>query len=246
MTRAVVATVGLLWFASLSTANDAKLGPPQSPVSLVGTKVAPRVGTLSRDNARLGVEREPDSLFGAVLKDMRPYGDRRRDALIAVYTAVAIPLERNTEVPTQSVNLSLVLDRASGDLLCAYSDPTPVWLQSPLTSDEIAERGASRVLAPAKTDQLQSTVVDVLEALWRYYGIVPGKAGQVVIRPRWVSHPWLKKAGAGAPADVAAFEPSNTWVVEVLGFHALEPWSTVMVTYFRDGDLYPMTSDFMP
>jgi hypothetical protein len=114
-------------------------------------------------------------------------------------------------------------------------------------SKEIESRASHNLEMAPVQENLQSTLTAVLGALWENFAIDPTKAGQIVIRPRFVTekvHP--KDAHTGEPI---VQPPMNVWIVEVLGTVVMRRGNwlpTVLVAQFRDGDLKMLIGEVIP
>ena len=249
LTGAAAGRAGVLGGAWAAGAPAAQHGPPASPLSweeLPTTQPSAPASFTPPGNV-LGAAIELRSVRKVAFSDERPYGEdgRRRTVWLARYEAV--PVQADSGRRCTSVTLSLAFDAAGGGLLCALTDPAPTWARSPTESKEIESRGSWNLeVHPAEYENLRSTLTGVLGALWENFAVDPTKAGQIVIRPRFVKeevHP--KNAITGEPI---VQPPTNVWFVEVLGTVVMSrgDWfPTVLVAQFRDGDLKMLIGEVM-
>jgi hypothetical protein len=194
----------------------------------------------------LGREQEPTSLERMELQDDHPYGEKKkRDVWLARYEAV--PVLAPDRKDSVAVALTLAFDTESWNLLCAFTDPAARWPPSRAGLQEIAARGSLDCqFSPAHYDSLQATVTDILRALWDAFHVDPSKAGQIILRPRFVTrehpmrqvvdpkHPWERHSEGPI---IPGFLSSSIWVVEVLGTIILRRRDTLytsLVAQFHD------------
>lgn len=239
MRRCLYVLLGGLLLSATAGAWTSPLtsGPALSPVSFKAVESA-KV-SLAREFAPrrniLGVTKQPVSVKLMQLEDQRPYGEiPQRMVWLARYEEVRVQTSDGSRGPAV-VALSLAFDASTNELLCAFTDPAPRWAlppHPPLNPEtHTAKEGWGR--APAHYDELRSTVTEVLGVLWRRYGADPSKAGQIVLRPRFVSNPTFVKTEDRSPL----YPPSNVWVVEVLGTVLIRDPFTTLVAHIRDSDL---------
>jgi len=202
----------------------------------------------------LGVLRPPATIERVEFQDQRPYGERKERSIWLVrYQSVPIRGPRLASVP-----LSVAFDAVTGDVVCAFTDPAPVWAHG-VWAPKVAVRWEAdrestttrlwgEAPAPAKYESLKATLTEVLEALWKQEGIAPDSAGQIILRPRFFMNTWPKIGSINGPP---MYPPANRWIVEVLGRfiqEALEQKLTTLVVSFVDvdGQLTWVESDPMP
>jgi hypothetical protein len=138
------------------------------------------------------------------LSDQRPYGEKStKKVWLARFDSVMIKAE---DGGTANVTLSLAFDFKKGDLICAFTDPTPQWARGG-TGFEAQARftEAGRITSPARYGTLTSTVVQVLSEAWTSSGVDPRQRGQLILRPRF------------AEFKHSSEESCNVWIVEALG-----------------------------
>jgi hypothetical protein len=238
-------------FAGGARSQGSALTPAASPIVCTPVQgmhpVDAAVFQRSRD-AVGDVSKHPSSVHPYNLNDARPYGEAaERVVEVAVFDAV--PVRSPDEWQSSRVRLSLAFDDESGALVCAFTEPKSVWVASKTDPASLEGRAvtAGWHTGPAHGD-LTSKLTEVLEALWRRFGIDPAKAGQVVIRPRFVTNDYPAEGKLGP-----RYPPANVWVVEVLGTvvgektdHDEKRVFTTLVAQFRDGDLESLPSMMLP
>jgi hypothetical protein len=137
------------------------------------------------------------------------------------------------------VNVTLILDEA-GRLQCAFTDPKVEWVVSADGSYEDVETKArkNRMAArPLREDErCESSVADVLGALWSRRGIDPSEPGQLVLRPRFVSRglPAKEVDGEWVPVPL----PGPYWLAEIRGMITL-----IKYGHYYSGQLVAMDDD---
>jgi hypothetical protein len=224
--------------------SDVKYGPPASPLSWTAVRGA-SPGDWSGFSTRrdyLGVPRKPTTLTLVELRDERPYGACAQSrAWLARFDSVLVTAEGKG---SKRIAVSLAFDTFHHDLLCAFTDASPVWAQGAKRSElEARWRQSGRNTSPAQYKSLKSSVVAVLEEGWRNWGIDPGQRGQVILRPRFAEF-------TQSPQPV-----SNVWIVEALGTYVMTRYGppslrqdstsakahgwdlTTIVNAYRDEDL---------
>ena len=106
------------------------------------------------------------------------------------------------------------------------------------SSEDITKRAARCWdFFPPESATLRSSVVDVLQAIWKDSDANPAQSGQITIRPRQFLRKVTIRDKSGQPIPQVK---ANGWLVEVLGTlngssHG-GPMNTHLVV-FRDGDL---------
>jgi len=236
-------------------AQGSAIAPAASPVVCTPVQgmhpVDAAVFQRSRDAAG-DVSKHPSSVHPHNLNDARPYGEAaERVVEIALFDAV--PVRSPEAWQSSRVRLSLAFDDRSGALVCAFTEPKSAWVASKTDPASIEGRvlKAGWHTEPAHGD-LTSTLTEVLEALWRRFGVDPATAGQVVIRPRFVTNDYPADEAEGGKL-VPRYPPANVWIVEVLGTvvgektdHDERRVFTTLVAQFRDGDLESLPSMMLP
>jgi hypothetical protein len=238
------ALASLTLFPALADESDVKYGPPASPLSWTAVEGA-SPGDWSKFSTRrdyLGSPRNPITLTLVKFRDERPYGAAAQDrAWLARFDSVLVKVEGKG---SSIITVSLAFDTAHHDLLCAFTDPSPVWAQGAKGSElEARWKQSGRNTSPARYKNLKSSVVAVLEECWRNWGIDPAQRGQVILRPRFAEF-------AQSPQPV-----SNVWIVEALGTYVMTRYGpptlrqdststkshgwdlTTIVNAYRDEDL---------
>lgn len=245
----------LVAFAGGARSQGSALSPAASPIVCTPVQrmhpVDAAVFQRSRD-AVGDVSKHPSSVHPYNMNDARPYGEAvERVVEVALFDAV--PVRSPDAWQSSRVRLSLAFDDESGALVCAFTEPKSVWVASKTDPASLEGRAvkAGWHTDPARGD-LTSTLTEVLEALWRRFAIDPAKAGQVVIRPRFVTNDYPADETEGGKL-VPRYPPANVWVVEVLGTVVGEKTDhdetrifTTLVAQFRDGDLESLPSMMVP
>ena len=241
MKRMRVAILLLAAFVpSMASADAPPKGPggPASPLTWLASNSTEVKGDFSPPAESIGIPQSPVSVAVGELRDSRPYGDEgRKNCWLVRYEQVAV--EAPDSSYSASIGLSVAFDVLQGDLYCAFTDPAPIWLHSGVVEDKQRKAQEGRWSSgPVRDTVLQSTIPQVLRALWREYGIDPSKTGQIILRPRFVVNRVPSKVVDGQV--VPMYEPANVWIIEVLGTPIIEReygWLTSMVAQFRDRDL---------
>jgi hypothetical protein len=228
------------------TPSQFEEGPAASPLSWksIGSRkhaaFAPRQLIAS-------INRRPVSVALVHFRDARPYGEKGQcDAWLARYDSVRVQIDSTRSAMVEY--LSAAYDATTGNLVCAFTDPAPRWIRSTLKPVDFEARvreSRHSELAPAAYDNLQSTAGDILGALLGERNIDLRTVGQIVLRPRFVTAQFPARRFEGKLTPV--IPPSNTWIVEVLGFKA-DPeygWAS-MVAEFRDDSRKVIESQPMP
>jgi hypothetical protein len=123
-----------------------------------------------------------------------------------------------------SVDLTLVIDAADGQLIAAFTPTKSRWI-APIgrtaNPEQVAKDDGWTVSSIAKGVAIQSTVVEVLEVVWRDDDIDPRGAGQIIVRPRTVATalPAVEVGGKLVPVR----KPRTAWVIHVLGTVTIRP-----------------------
>jgi len=184
---------------------------------------------------------QPTSVSKVEFQDQRPYGEEaHRSAWLVRYDSVHVQTPDSSTSGT--VTLSVAVDTVTGEPFCAFTESAPIWAGSGWPSAEFESRARERwAFAPARHGELRSTLGEVLDALWRWCGVDPRKAGQIVIRPRMVQSTLHKFDPANPDGPRLPLEPPcNMWIVEVLGTPIVQRHGvplTTQVAVLRDGDL---------
>jgi len=163
----------------------------------------------------VGFDTQVTSVKKVEFEDARPYGEDGKCLVWLVrYETVSIPAPDSSRSAT--VSLSLAYDVATGNLLCAFTDPAAIWARSPKTSAQIEWVGKLGCkFSPARFEALESTLVEVLRALWESTRVEPSKTGQIVIRPRFATCRTPSKLVGGKHVPIHA--PANVWHIEMMG-----------------------------
>ena len=213
-------------------------GPAANPLSWEPVRWRKKaVATPFRPRQRIAnMDRTPASLDLVRLRDARPYGEKgSRDVWLARYDSVRVQIDSTRTAVVE--HLTAAFDATTGDLVCAFTDPAPRWIRSKLKPVDFEARvreSRHSELAPAAYDSLQSTPGDILGALLGSWNLDLSTVGQIVLRPRFVASQFPARRFEGKLTPV--IPPSNTWIVEVLGFKAdLEEYGCAsLVVEFRD------------
>lgn len=237
----------LVGTASAESANP-QYGPAASPISWTEMTAPGKSAEFSPRREVLRGGERPVWVRRVKFKDQRPYGEKEdRTVWLARYEALAIEAPDDSN-PAIIRGLNLAFDTTTNELLCAFTDAAPQWVQTTVPNPEDVmnlQEAANDMwtVSPAHYDNLHSTLPEVLAAFWKIRGIDPSKAGQVIVRPRFVSQrfqPYYEATGQ----PVVDYLPSNRWIVEVLGtavmskrFEGEKRVYTTAVGLFRDGDL---------
>jgi len=228
----ILGAVALLLGSSTVSVSTA---PAESPFSWDTVQAPDKSGAFTSDEKILGAAAQPSSIALIDFHDERPYGDASRErAWLVRYDAVKVPAPEGgspAELP-----LFLVF-RQSGGLLAAFTEATPIWAKQGWNSEQITERAADWEFFPPDYATLRSSVVEVLQVVWKHEGVNPTQASQITIRPRQFT-----RKGAFDTETGKAIPQSqvNGWMVEILGtqngFAHGWPLNTHL-GMFRDGDL---------
>ena len=218
-----------------STVNTA---PAESPFSWETVQASEKSSAFTVDEKTLGAATTPSSIALIDFYDERPYGDAAKErAWLVRYDAVKVPAPEGGS-PAAEVSLFLVF-RQSGGLLAAFTEAAPIWAKQGWNSEQITKRAAILwELFPPDYETLRSTVVEVLQVVWKSEGVNLTQAGQITIRPRqFMRKGWVNtKTGKAIPQAKV-----NGWMVEILGtLNGFSSHGAAMKTnliMFRDGDL---------
>jgi hypothetical protein len=216
-------------------------GPADSPLSWNVRESVSRGLAGSSYQRVLGEARDPVSTTPVLFSDLRPYGERpKQTAWLSRYEKVPVPAGDHTI----STTLSLVLNANSSHLVCAFTEAAPIWAKTYCGSKEIESRMMKNSeFAPAHYHNLRSNPCEVMGALWKTYHVDPNHAGQIVIRPRFVTDKQL--AWNAITKERIIEPPGNFWVVEVLGTAVCDEGNTLVIL-FRDGDLTMLYGEIIP
>jgi hypothetical protein len=145
------------------------------------------------------------------------------------------------------MRLSLAFDVVTMDLLCAFTEPARIWVQSALELVKIEEQASyACTFSRAEYKSLRSTVAEVLQVLWHEAGVDPSTTGQIVLRPRYATCTLPAKRVENQLIPLRA--PTNEWIVEVLGGVVLQrgDWrATTLVARIHDADLKIRSRHYM-
>jgi hypothetical protein len=185
------------------------------------------------------------------LRDDSPFGEK--SARIVWLARVESVTVRAPDANAVSVELLMAFDTTTNNLVCAFTEPSSQWAYSALDPGD-AESSAADAgweVAPAKYESLKSTVPDVLAAVWKQFGVDPAKAGQVIVRPRFVANKFPTDEIDGR--SVPRYPPTNVWIVEALGTVIMQRRIggedrdlTTLIVQFRDGDLASLPGMIRP
>jgi hypothetical protein len=204
--RYLLAIVLLELCSARADESDVAYGPPASPLSwkVIDPRLTCDWSRFRVQHDYLGSPSKPAALVLAALDDERPYGTSSPTKVwLARFDSVLIQAQGKA---TRSISISLAFDASSHDLVCAFTDPSPVWAQGAkgrLIESKFAEAG--RVTSPAHYKSLKSSVVAVLTEAWQNWGLDPTEQGQVVLRPRFAEFKYSQEPAC------------NVWIVEALG-----------------------------
>jgi hypothetical protein len=242
--RKLIAQLALLAMPAAIPGAQAPYRSSASPITLTSMPVQKPVTSevLAIYRKRLGVSKVPTSVRMAMLEDQQPFGDsEHRLVAVARYELVQVA-SPNDKLTAAAVNLTLVFDATTNDLVCAFTDPAPYWAESSQSSENPEEHTAKEgwVHSPAKYESLRSAITDVLAVVWKSRGMDPRRVGQIILRPRFVTNTKYKYVSDGR----LYCPPSNVWIVEVLGTVVDEMETRegpvrlcTLVAHIRDGDL---------
>ena len=227
------------------TPSQFEEGPATSPLSW--KPVESRTATFAPLQRIAIADRRPISVDLVRFRDARPYGDKgQRDVWLARYDSVRVQIDSTRTLVVGQ--LSAAFDATTGNLVCAFTDPAPRWIRSklkPVDFEARVRKSRHSELAPAAYANLQSTPGEILGALLGVWSIDLNTVGQIVLRPRFVTAQLPARRFEGKLTPV--IPPSNTWIVEVLGFKAdLEYGCASLVTEFRDDTREMIMAQPMP
>ncbi len=220
-------------------------GPSASPLSW--KPVESRTATFAPMQRIAKADRRPISVDLVRLRDARPYGEKgQRDVWLARYDSVSVQIDSTRTLVVR--NLLAAFDATTGNLVCAFTDPAPRWIRSklkPVDFEARVRKSRHSELAPAAYANLQSTPGEILGVLLGVWNIDLDTVGQVVLRPRFVTAQLPARRFEGELTPI--IPPSNTWIVEVLGFKAdLEFGCASMVAECRDDTREMIMTQPMP
>jgi hypothetical protein len=159
------------------------------------------------------------------------------------------------------VSVNLVFDDMSGVLLAAFTSPASKWAIPALTKrdPEASAAKAGWSTSAIGSNEVHSTVPDVLSALWSATSLHPDSTGQIVMRPRTVSALLPKRLEEVPEGWIPSPTTETRWIVEVLGAvtHVImrqedfpnldgDRYMTGMLILVRDNPTGCLTSVFMP
>jgi hypothetical protein len=223
--------------------------PAESPFSWETVQASDKSGAFTPDEKILGATAHPSSIALIDFRDERPYGDAAKErAWLVRYDAVKVPAP---EGGSPAEVLLFLVFRQSGGLLAAFTEAAPIWAKQGWNSEQINERAAEAwEFFPPDYATLRSSVVEVLQVVWKREGVNPTQAGQITIRPRQ----FMQKGHVDTRTHKPIPQPKvNGWMVEILGTlngfssgfpssgstggsRGGAPMNTHLVM-FRDGDL---------
>lgn len=193
----------------------------------------------------------PASIQIATLRDTNSFGDtQEHEVWLARYTGISVSSVDRANSAILTMNVAF--DASTQRVICAFTDSsTTNWVQGTLAPIDVEVRAAESgwVVETVSNGPLKSTLKDVLEATWKRFGVDPSKAGQIVIRPRFVTNRFPVEESTGDQR----FPASNVWLVEVLGTPTVQRkfggevhYLTTIVAQFRDGDLAMFPGMILP
>jgi hypothetical protein len=219
-----LATVTIV--AGTASGDEVRVGAARSPVTWYETEEldgATRAMLQPVAACLLGVE--PSEIRGGrgELTDEHSFGRPNATQVLVRLTVPGIELRHERTHETATVEISLVLDPTDSTLVMAYTASRSEWVlpqRDEWARDPEAELSSVdtiREVAPITgTDELQSSIVEVLEKVWAVRAINPSRMGQVILRPRSVTTtypPIYHEDGTDEPnLHVALY-----WVLEAMG-----------------------------
>jgi len=208
-------------------AAEIRTGTGQSPLS---SKSASGESKITEDEAirrsQAIVVKDGNSEHGEAnlvwATDRHPFGEDGEERLCWKIRFPSVKIESPNHAQPAEVEITVLVDAESGRFLAAFTRSREAWVL-PCIADRNPEEEAKEdgwAVGPYKDDQLKATVRDVLARLWKDNDIDPRKAGQIILRPRFVACelPAIEKDGKLVPLR----RPGTTWVIQVLGTVTLE------------------------
>jgi hypothetical protein len=225
---------------------------PESPLSWQEISDEGKPATFSLSPV-LGLP-APTWVKYAMWHDETPFGGKQTEkAWIVRFESAGVQFPDSTL--SARIQMTLAISTANSELLCAFTEPAPIWAKANWPSEiKTAEVGSSlsgRVdLSPAEFRNFRSTPMEVLAALWRFMPPAdPRTAGQVILRPRHAHFPQQLDVDGNDRTRPSA----NVWVAEVLGTvvlnrstHGQERIFTTHIGVLRDGDLEYVLGTMLP
>lgn len=217
-------------------------GPPESPISIEpsSSKVTISAAVASERAAAIaGVASVLTANAARVMfEDANPFGFRKNTDAWLFDT----PLTISTDSSEVEIDMSVVVDGESGKVVAVFSKSRDTWLlpagrrQNPQDMAEVVWDFDSEI-----PQQMQSSAADVLVSLGTR-GIDPGKAGQIILRPRWVQ-PIAQVEIVDHQVVPKSIPRYQAWVAQVCGVRAGElptrdgtkVYASGMIVLFRDG-----------
>ena len=223
--------------STLASPVSVSTAPAESPFSWETVQVSDKSGAFTTDERILGAAAQPSSIALIDFHDERPYGDAAKErAWLVRYDAVKVPAP---EGGSPAEVLLFLVFRQSGGLLAAFTQAAPIWAKQGWNSEQITERAAMAwEFFPPDYATLRSSVVEVLQVVWKREGVNPRQAGQITIRPRQFMRKGRVDTKTRKPIPQAKV---NGWMVEILGtLNGFSSHGAPMKTHlviFSDGDL---------
>ncbi|MGQ0723263.1 MAG: hypothetical protein ACT4PE_17080 [Candidatus Eiseniibacteriota bacterium] len=174
----------------------------------------------------------------ATVSDRHPFGEsKERGAWLA--TAPSVCVEPLRGAATWYATLHVVIDATDGRLILAFTSPKAEWVKPGIAARDPEEQAREFGWSYHRLDtlSLRSSIPQVLGSYWSHIGD-PAKAGQIVLRPRWVSWSAVpRRAG-----DLTGEAPARIgWIVQVLGTVTWpgegNDYFTGLIARFHDEDL---------
>jgi hypothetical protein len=173
-------------------------------------------------------------------EDQLSFGLAKRGAGWLLRYVVSIPHDS----ARADIALNVIVDGTTGDFVAAYTDPNQTWFHGMMDSQDTEEvaRMDGWVMGATAPDSMQSTAAEAILAAWEQFSIDPSCAGQVVLRPRWISARFPAREVDGKLVPIRPTE--KVWLVQVCGTKLHPQWSGDVLVYdsgeimqFRDGTL---------
>jgi hypothetical protein len=230
-------------------------GPAQSPLNWRAAQetVSPVLANEIRKKSHeyLGHELCSDSLSAEVgfFSDKFPFWETLDGRKVWKVKLRGIKVEnphfKETDFPESKsvqIDLSLILDHESKQLIAAFTDPKDIWAQPSPTApghDPEAETAIGAKILPLGSAKLETSVIDVLGLFWRHV-MNPEMSGQLILRPRLMenSYPPEMIEGQLAPNKWGA---KPWWIIQSLGaelpqFGPAPTYKTSIIFELYDGD----------
>lgn len=195
---------------------------PQSPDEAIALKY-------------LGKVAAPTSAQLMLVTDEHSFGEEMSCRRAWVISFRSLELVLNDREVT--VDMDLVLDPDTRRLLAAFTPAKSQWVEPMLPTRDPEAEGEKDgwTVSPLAAHDVTSKVSDVLAKVLASQGIDLCEAGQIIIRPRWVSNKWpaVEKEGQMVPLR----NPGPVWIVEILGTRTENHGSRAEDEFYWTGQL---------